>query len=125
MAAILNLACTIYALGLVLYVGRYARKTYFKSPWAYFEMLYIVLNGTISISQMNHALMAMSTIRMLESFLSIIIVVKLVYFMQLIDEVAPIVNTIFLIFKDIIWFVLIVLVFLFALANSFYLIGQT
>jgi len=88
-------------------------------------MLYIVLNGTISISQMNHALMAMPTIRMLESFLSIIIVVKLVYFMQLIDEVAPIVNTIFLIFKDIIWFVLIVLVFLFALANSFYLIGQT
>ena len=44
--------------------------------------------------------------------------------MQLVDAIAPLVNSFLMILIDIRWFLTIMVVVMFAFANSFYLIGQ-
>lgn len=59
-----------------------------------------------------------------EAVISITIWGKLMYFMQLIDQVAPLIKIVILIFRDIGWFMVVYVVILFAFANAFYLVGQ-
>jgi hypothetical protein len=61
--------------------------------------------------------------RHIQAVLSYVIVLKLIYFMQLIDDIAPLVNIIIRIFYDIFWFSIILIIALFSYANSFFLIG--
>ena len=49
--------------------------------------------------------------------------IKMLYFMQLIDAIAPLVKIILLIFVDIGWFMLIFIIIMFGFATSFYLLG--
>lgn len=81
-------------------------------------------NGFISVAFLYGEGISIKLLRVVESFLSIIIVVKLVYYTQLMDEVAPLVNIILQVFKDIYWFVLLFTISLFCFAVSFFLIGQ-
>ena len=55
--------------------------------------------------------------------MAIIIVIKCLYFMQLVDQISPLVNTIFLILGEIGWFMIVLLIFIFGFATSFFLIG--
>ena len=80
-------------------------------------------NGFISVAFLYGHGINISLLRVVESFLSIIIVVKLVYYTQLMDEVAPLVNIIIQVVKDITWFVLLFVISLFCFAVSFFLIG--
>jgi len=57
-------------------------------------------------------------------FLSIVICSKSLYFMQIIDQIANIVTVIFLIFKDIFWFVIIFCIFMLSFSISFYQLAQ-
>lgn len=52
------------------------------------------------------------------------IVHKSFYFMQLVDQIAPLVQTIGLIWRDITLFIVIMCIILFSFANSFYMLGK-
>jgi hypothetical protein len=97
--------------------------TFFSSIWAYFDIFYVLTNGFISLAFLLGSVVDIRRLRVIESFLSIIIVVKLVYYTQLMDEIAPLVNIIIKVFNDIFWFVLLFIMCLFCFAVSFFLIG--
>lgn len=78
----------------------------------------------MSISLVDGSILTKENIRIVEAFLSIIIILKLVYFTQLIDGIAPLISIIIQIFIDIGWFMIIFGIIIFAFAYSFYLIGK-
>jgi len=108
---------------MVFIQGRASFATFFSSVWAYFDIFYVLTNGFISLAFLAGSGINIKRLRLIESFLSIIIVVKLVYYTQLMDEIAPLVNIIIKVFKDISWFVLLFTISLFCFAVSFFLIG--
>jgi hypothetical protein len=57
----------------------------------------------------------------LQAALSIAIFLRLFYFLQLIDEMAPLIRIILLVLDDIIYFIVILVILVFAFSNSFYL----
>lgn len=61
----------------------------------------------------------------MQSILCITIFGKLLYYLQLLDEVAPLIKIINAIFYDIRWFMLVFLVTIFAFSQSFYLLGKS
>lgn len=60
----------------------------------------------------------------MQAFLSIAIFGKLLYFMQIIDQIAPLIRIIILIFGDIKWFLVVYIITVFAFSNSFELLGR-
>ena len=63
-------------------------------------------------------------LRWLQAFAAIVIWAKSLYFMQVIDDMAPLVHIIYKVFSDIKYFVCIMIVVLGAFANAFYLMGK-
>lgn len=63
-------------------------------------------------------------LNVLQAFLALTIFGRLMYFMQIIDQVAPLINIILLIFTDIGWFVIVLAISIFAFANSFFIIAK-
>lgn len=49
---------------------------------------------------------------------------KFLYFLRLIDEIAPLISILIKIFKDIQYFILVFFIILFSFMVAFYLIGQ-
>jgi hypothetical protein len=123
LVSVANMALTLYSMGMVYIQGRASFVTFFSSVWAYFDIFYVMTNGFISVAFLYGDGISISLLRVIESFLSIIIVVKLVYYTQLMDEIAPLVNIIIRVFEDISWFVLLFTISLFCFAVSFFLIG--
>jgi hypothetical protein len=82
------------------------------------------MNGVISIQFLGNDVIPVQSGRLIQAILSIVIVAKLVYYTQLIDEIAPLVNIIIKICYDIIWFCMIFIIVIFSFSNSFYLVGQ-
>mmetsp|Transcript_8198 Transcript_8198/g.12568 ORF Transcript_8198/g.12568 Transcript_8198/m.12568 type:complete len:209 (+) Transcript_8198:5585-6211(+) len=127
--AFINIMLSVYSLVMVFVQGKAAGQTYFRSPWAYFDMFYVLFNSIINFiivfkgfeSSLDDAII---NLRTMESIMSIVIMVKLIYFTQLMDEIAPLVNIILQIFIDILWFLAIFVIIGFSLALSLYLIGQ-
>ena len=66
----------------------------------------------------------MKNLRIVESILSVVIFVKLIYFMQLIDKIAPLVDTILVIMKEMMSFMIILLIIILSLANCYFLLAQ-
>ena len=64
------------------------------------------------------------SLRVVESILCILQWFKFLYFMQLLDDIAPYVNIIFVIFNDIQYFMAVFVIALIAFTNAFYLIGR-
>ena len=95
---------------------------YWKSPWAYVDVLYTVLNFTVTLSIMGH--FSLEFFRKVQAFLALVVWGKCLYFLQLIDDIAPLIHIIFRIFSDIKWFVILLAIEMFAFANCFYLIGK-
>lgn len=65
-----------------------------------------------------------SSLRVVEAFIAILIWNKSLYFMSLVNEIAPLVTIIFKVFYDILNFMLVLAIVILAFANSFYLIGK-
>ena len=96
-----------------------------KSFWGWFDVMYIILNGVINIGLLSPgSLIGSKSLRLIASLLSIVIIVKLLYYMQLMDSVAPLVNIIILIFYDIGWFVIVLVLTMWGFSTAFYLIGK-
>jgi len=81
----MNFVSTLYSIWLVCWVGYKSARTYFSSPWSYFEIFFIFLNGVISMTLLNDGMISITNLRVVESWLSIIIIMKLIYFMQLVE----------------------------------------
>jgi hypothetical protein len=75
-----NMILTIYSMVMVYIQGKASFVTFFSSVWAYFDIFYVITNGFISVSFIFGTLVDIRVLRVIESFLSIIIVVKLVYY---------------------------------------------
>lgn len=119
-----NLFLSGYSLAMICIQCYHSWKTFLKSIWAYFDILYIITNSFVSICLIDQSIIHISHVRTVEAFLSVIIIMKLVYFMQLIDVIAPLISIIIQIFIDIAWFMLIFVIIIFAFSYSFYLIGR-
>ena len=63
-------------------------------------------------------------LRVLEAFTALIIWFKALYYLQLFDNISPLVVIIFEIFQGIITFIVILIIFMFAFASAFYMIGR-
>lgn len=62
--------------------------------------------------------------RVVEAVTVLVIWIKFLYYMQLVDEMAPIVHIIFQILFEIRYFILVLIIAICGFANSFYLIGK-
>lgn len=107
----------LYSSGLMLI-------TSLTSYWTFFDISYIIMNTLVSLSVVLPSFIPIESLRILEAILSIVIVLKMLYFMQLIDQIAPLVYVIFRIFYDIAWFMVVFIMILFANSTAFYLVGQ-
>lgn len=82
----INLFFSLISLIVILINSKFVGPTYFKSPWAYFDIIYVALNSNICIAELSgDVYMAHDTMRSVSAVLAIIIFAKLLYFMQLID----------------------------------------
>jgi len=119
---ILNLLCTL-ASGFNLFFQTYkVGKTYWASQWAYLDLAYTVLNFLLTITILFH--LEMMWARIISAILAIVVWSKAFYFLQLIDDIAPMVHIIFKVFSDIRYFVLTLVIAIFAFSNAFYLLGR-
>lgn len=92
-------------------------------------MFYVVANSIINITNIYDAAdvdtwIKKQDVRIVASFLSLAIFGKMVYFLKLIDQIAPLVHIIIRVFYDIRWFIAVMLVSIFAFANSFYILAK-
>ena len=53
--------------------------------WGMFDMLFIILNFTINLGLIFDDVISIEVLRIVESFLAIVIIIKLLYFMKLVD----------------------------------------
>lgn len=70
----------------------------------------------------NNTIVDKFATRVMQACLSISIFGRLLYYMQIIDAIAPLINIIFLIFADIKWFFVIFVIIIFAFSSSFQLL---
>lgn len=121
---VINLLLCAYSFAMVCTQCYHSWKTFLKSIWVYFDILYIISNSFVSICLLDRSIMHITHVRAIEAFLSVIIIIKFVYFTQLIDGIAPLISIIIQIFIDIGWFMVIFAIIIFAFSYSFYLIGR-
>jgi len=94
-----------------------------KRLWSWVDLIVISLNLFIV---MNHFALGVEAVKMrpVEATLSIAMWFKSLYYLSLVGEIAPLVDIIFVIFKDIRYFMVIFLIALIAFINAFYIIGR-
>ena len=111
-----------------------APQTYLSSIHSYAEIIYINLILAVSFGTIANYdffkntlnwgnIFDVSHLRVIESILSIIILDRLFYYLQMVDAVSPLITMINVIFTDITWFMLVIIVTGFSFAVSFYMIG--
>ena len=90
--------------------------------WSIIDLFIIILNFNIVLELVT----TFSTIylRQVEAALFILMWFKSLYFLALIGEIAPLVDIIFVILRDIKYFTVIFVIGLIAFINAFYLIGK-
>ena len=111
-----------------------APTTYLSSIHSYAEIIYINLILAVSFGTIANYdffkntlnwgnIFSINHLRVIESILSVIILDRLFYYLQMVDAVSPLITMINVIFTDITWFMLVIVVTGFSFAVSFYLIG--
>ena len=63
-------------------------------------------------------------LRRIEAITAIVIWIKILYFMELVDEVSPLIRSIFKIFEDVMYFTGILTIAMFSLAFSYFMLGR-
>lgn len=103
------------------------KKKFFFSIWNYLDFTYIVSNLLLVTQLILYmwavSFLSFSKFRILESLISIVIVLKMLYYMLLVEQIAPLIELIFLILKKILWFMVVFILFIFAFSVAIYLIG--
>lgn len=94
LSAVANLLSSLYTLAFIGINTYLIPGTYFKSQWAYFEIVYFILNFIISIGLIttnprwfneDEQLISLAAQRQAICFMAFIICSKSLYFMQIID----------------------------------------
>ena len=130
----INLLCSIPTVYIVVRNLITAPQTYLSSIHSYAEIIYINLILAVSFGTIANYdffkntlnwgnIFDVSHLRVIESILSIIILDRLFYYLQMVDAVSPLITMINVIFTDITWFMLVIIVTGFSFAVSFYMIG--
>ena len=97
---------------------------YFKRFWTIIDISIIALNAIIVVQCYFYKNMISSKdAHTIEAFLTILMWLKALYFMQLNEDIAPLIDSIFTVIKDIKTFIYVLLVGLAAYSNAFYIIG--
>ena len=119
-----NVIATLYSVFMVCRIIHNVGISYLQNQiWGYFDIAYIVINSIINIGLIGNDVFDDETLRIIESLMAIIIVIKCLYFMQLVDEISPFINTIWIIMAEIKWFMLVLMIFIVGFSTSFWLIG--
>ena len=78
--AVINILLTLYSIVMIIIQGRAAGRTYFKTIWCFFDIGYIAVNGIIAFAMIFTGFINIQALRIIEAVLSIVIIVKLIYF---------------------------------------------
>jgi len=117
----LNVLAVCYSVGYISFQTIKVGKPYWRSVYAYLDLFYTILNFLIAFNMVfNYSLFWFNIIGAL---MAIVIWSKAFYFLQLIDEVSPLIQIILKVFMDIRYFMLTFIIATFAFSNAFYLIG--
>lgn len=119
--------------------AKYAGRKIFDTVWVYYDLLYIFGDIFIAISNIvdfytwtqeqegvtgDFHQVDVRSVRIVQSILSITIFGKMMYYLQLVDQIAPLVTIIFKVFGDIYWFMVIFILNIFMFATSFFIIAR-
>lgn len=101
----------------------------FNEIWIYFDIFYSIMLLVVTINSLvlgfgGDASLTRHEMRTLFSLLSLTICGKMLYFMKLIESISPLIYIIIRIFYDIKWFMITLVIILFAFSNSFQLIAM-
>lgn len=108
--AIINLILSFVQGSSVVVLGLEGGYTYFRSVWSHMDIIYTVFNALVSLAILADDFISQQSLRVIEGFLALLIVGKMLYFMQLFDQIAPLVTIIGKILKDIYWFMIVFIV---------------
>lgn len=101
---------------------RVLREEFLKTQWAWYDVGYLILNTIVSLMILGNA--ERYWIRILLCGLSLIVWQKFLYYLILSDKISPLINTIYHVMYDIVWFMLILVINILMFATAFYLIGK-
>lgn len=97
----------------------------------YIDFASSCLNIAVSINVLNGAGVKVNAPReghrahrILFALVSLLIWLRCLYYMQLSDDISPLVRIIYMIFHDIQYFMVIFIILIIAFSNAFYLLGQ-
>jgi hypothetical protein len=118
----INLIGTLLTLIPMIFQSYASGTTYWFSIWAYFDLSYVVLNSIASFLIITSD--SLQSYRTIMAAMSLVIWMKGMYFMQLFDSFAPLVDSMFMILGSIKYFMITFILILFTWANAYYLIGR-
>lgn len=141
-----NISLVCYTIYRICYSARNIGRETFKQLWTFADLIYVVILMYVSVADLVKIRDASTSVSLgpvdykvdnsllfvgsnstvilyFQAILSITIWVKAMYFLQLIDAVAPLIKIISRIFFEIGYFIIVMLIVIFAFANAIYLIG--
>ena len=90
--------------------------------WSIIDFLILTLNFIVTIDLVaNFSIIFM---RVIEAFLVLFMFFKSLYFLSLVSDIAPLINIIFVILREIKNFLLVFIIGIFAFVLSFWIIGK-
>ena len=118
----LNILCAFSLLLKMCNQSWHTGRSYWKSQWAWMDLIYAILNMSMSVMIIKE-LTYLPSLRIIESIAAIFIWFMSLYYMQLFDNIAPLIIIIFKVFKDITSFMKLLFIFIFCFTCVFFLIG--
>ena len=88
------------------------------------DISYILLNAITSLIILSESTEPSRSVRIFEALTALVLWTKLLYFLQLFDEISPLIQIIIKIFDDIKFFMVTLTVGVFAFSNAFWLLGR-
>lgn len=117
-----NLILTIVNIGVVVLKTKHTGESYWNSQWSYLDFSYCFINFIIVCLILNYKPYAV--LRYLEAFNAIILAQKSLYFLEMVDKIAPLINILYQVLGEIKYFLLVIVIMFCAFASAFYLLGQ-
>ena len=122
----INLLFSLLQLRINLNKSKLAGKSLWKEVWIYLDTIYFIVTILLAALLFSENLYQQypGAFRLLESLLGLTLWTKSLYYFQLVDNISPLIHTIFFTLKSIGYFMVTYCVALFAFANAFYLLGR-
>ena len=119
---ILNLTITFYNIFVFTQQTLKMKWLFFKRGWTFIEIIIIILNLLICLSLAIRYYQV--TERYFEALCIVPLMSKSLYFFRLFGEIDPLIDIIFVILRDIFYFMIIYCVAMIAFIIAFYVVGQ-